>query len=493
MRFAAIGLAVAVVILGVGVAINDGSGPQTSLGNDDTSATTTPQRLSVGDDDDSSDTSPDTDGWMATTSTVAPQPSELSERPSVGDSPTSTTIGATPTTQAPTPRFTGPGVDAVTYQLNAAHTGGHIDPDLPDDIKLLWKRDLNASMSFPLIVGERIFAVGAPFSDTGGANPPIRLYAFDRRTGTDAWPSVEIGGGRSGFPMLYAFTAGLAYDSGRIYVVNYDGEVRAFNPATGDEMWSTTLPGIDAAGNNGVTSTPTAKNGHVYVVSPSKVFALAEGDGRILTRTVPGGGVKSSPAVSNDGVYVSVGAIDVYKLSPADGTPLWHMHAGDTAVAGGTTPVLFGDRLYARLGVPGYNDALGLSFPGDARVLDAATGAQQSNMRSVFTPAFRAGIGLFVDDNRVVAGRDLATDEVLWTYPEAEAAPLIVNDSVFLQSGDRRLVRLDLHSGEVKFSSAPDLVEGWPDENAPQWMQRGISEGRGVVAATSGMGLVVFG
>jgi outer membrane protein assembly factor BamB len=494
-RYAVASLVVAIVFVAVGVGLSGGKHDKTAVGNDDATVTTAPGQLSSSDEgmdgaNAAALSNGDASGRATTTSTVATQPSDESGDAPAPETTTSTTAERSTTTTAPK-NFAGPPVDSVAYQLNAAHTGGHVDPDLPDDLSLLWKRDLNASMSYPLIVGDRIFAVGAPY-DNG--NPPIRLYAFDRRTGSDAWPSVEVGQSHFYSTTNYAYTAGLAYDAGRIYVANYDGDVRAFDPATGNEVWSMTLPGIDASSGAGISSMPTAKDGRVYVVSPTKVFAVAEANGALLwTTPVSGGGMKSAPAVSGGAVYVSVGGLDVYKLSAADGSQLWRTLYGSGGVLGGTTPVVFGDKVYARFGVPGFAQSGALSFPGDCRVLDLATGVEESTINSVFTPAFRGGVGVFVSDTRVATGRDLATGATLWTYPEDQAAPLVVNDDVVMQTGDERLVRVDRRTGEVRFTSEPGLVSAWPDENAPEWMQHGLAEGRGVVAATWGSGLSVFG
>ena len=57
--------------------------------------------------------------------------------------------------------------------------------------------------------------------------------ALDARTGTTIW-SANVDG-------LFGF-ANAAYDSGKVFVVNFDAVVKAFDAATGTLLWSVLLP-----------------------------------------------------------------------------------------------------------------------------------------------------------------------------------------------------------------------------------------------------------
>ena len=106
-------------------------------------------------------------------------------------------------------------------------------------------------------------------------NYGTRLYALDQNTGQVTWGPIELGG-------TYWWSAS-AFDAGRLFVVNYSGVLRAFDPLRGTQIWSTQLPGQTT-----FTSPPTALQGVVYTSGTGldgTVYAVSESAGSWL---VPG-------------------------------------------------------------------------------------------------------------------------------------------------------------------------------------------------------------
>ena len=97
--------------------------------------------------------------------------------------------------------------------------------------------------------------------------------ALDARTGTTIW-SANVDG-------LFGF-ANAAYDSGKVFVVNFDAVVKAFDAATGTLLWSVFLPYPTAI----VSAAPIAVNGRVYVCGNGEfggdLYALDETNGAVL-------------------------------------------------------------------------------------------------------------------------------------------------------------------------------------------------------------------
>lgn len=122
------------------------------------------------------------------------------------------------------------GIDeSLTWQNNTVHDG--FDPASPliPPLTLKWSHDFSGSgvntISYPLIA-QGLVIVTTAATGNGYGNT---LVALDENTGTTVW-SVDI-------PGTYFFANG-AYDSGRVFVVNFDGLMKAFDAATG------TLPGV---------------------------------------------------------------------------------------------------------------------------------------------------------------------------------------------------------------------------------------------------------
>jgi outer membrane protein assembly factor BamB len=362
---------------------------------------------------------------------------------------------------------------AVAYQRDIAHTGGGADPAFPSQPGLLWDREMGGAVGYPLIAGGRAFVTVANSQPGASTVYGSKLYALDEHTGNVLWVADLEG--------MFSFSAA-AYEAGRVFAINHDGVLRAFDAVTGTPLWMTMLP--DGSVPQFLTA-PTAHNGFIYTSgfgNGGTVYAVRETDGALLWTQSVLSGMHSSPAVSDLGVYVSYACEQTYDLLPATGTLLWH-HAPSCYGGGGLTPALYGGRLYVR-------DEAGM----DPAILDALTGFPQGSFAAGPIPAFSKGRGFFVHPLLgPLEARDVITGATLWQDESSfSSAPIVVNDAVFV--GD-----LD---GVVHGIGASDGIEFWsagvgapilpPDEhNAVQLT--GLAEGGGVLLVPASSTLVAFG
>src|SRR5205814_10189575 len=144
-------------------------------------------------------------------------------------------------------------------------------------------------------------------------NYGTRLYALDENTGQILWGPTELGG-------TYWWSAS-AFDAGQLFVLNYNGLLRAFNPQSGAQLWSSQLPAQTA-----FTSPPTAPQGVVYVSGAGfggTLYAVSESTGAVLSTASVVNGDASSPALSDDGVFVAYTCPNIYKFDRSLTTQLW--------------------------------------------------------------------------------------------------------------------------------------------------------------------------
>src|SRR5207248_1936991 len=138
-----------------------------------------------------------------------------------------------------------------------------------------------------------------------------------------------------------------AFDAGQLFVLNYNGLLRAFNPQSGAQLWSSQLPAQTA-----FTSPPTALQGVVYVSGAGfggTLYAVSESTGAVLSTASVVNGDASSPALSDDGVFVAYTCPNIYKFDRSLTTQLWHYVApSGCSGGGGRTAVYFQGRVYAR-------------------------------------------------------------------------------------------------------------------------------------------------
>ena len=374
------------------------------------------------------------------------------------------------------------GSQAVAYQIDPAHTGFQSDGPTPPLVQR-WSRELGDSertISYPLIAEGKVFVLVDNGIDWG-----TNLYALDAATGATVWGPFQDKSHRFSF-------AGLAYDAGRIFVLNYDGFLRAFNAASGAIIWETYLGGEypDHRILWEFTSPPTAVGGTVYVTGAgfgAEVLAISQQDGTLKWFTAVNGGQHSSPAVSPSAVYVTFAGAATTALSPTTGQLLWQFRTAGGG--GGTTSVLFNNRLYVR----------DLVFRGH-KVLDALTGTQIAAVDEGAiggdppAPAFSGSMGYFSDTANGLKARDPVTLATLWTFngdSPINTAPIVVNGYVYVASYNGTLYALNAQTGTSVWSTSLGANFLQPDENNAE-MLTGFAAADGMLVVPAGNRLIAF-
>jgi outer membrane protein assembly factor BamB len=364
----------------------------------------------------------------------------------------------------PTPSPQPPLSQSVTFQIDYAHSGratvGSTGPTFPPSAT--WSRALNGTVSYPIIAGGKVFVT----TGTNATDPHAygtSLYALDLATGAVAWGPITI-------PGTYFFS-GAAYDQGRLFVANFDGVVRAFDPATGTLLWTTTVGYF-------ITTPPTAANGVLYL---GGMLALDETTGAVLWTAYTGSG-KNSPTVTSDGVFVSV-PCNVFKLDPLVGTALWH-YAGPCSGGGGKTAPYSNGKLYTR----------DYASSPQNQIFDAADGTRLGTFTAATIPAFseRAGFFLSVDiatNVTTLTAVDQASKDTMWTFQgdgNLTTPPIVIDGVVVIASSSGAVYALNASSGSVVWSGNTGMpISGADEQNANQLTGLGAGEGWLVVPAGS--------
>lgn len=374
---------------------------------------------------------------------------------------------------------------AVTYQINPSHTGAIDTPGLQPPLRVRWSIELGATVSYPLIAEGKVFVtVGDPnVSD-------VRLYALSAKTGRTVWGPIVL-------PKGHGWWANAAYQDGKVFVVVdsapdlfNQGRMVAYSAATGALLWSTPLPGQIL-----FDSPPTALNGLVYTAGAGlggTVYAVRQADGQVEWTADVLSGMSSSPAVTNEGVYVSYSCPQTYKFAPLSGTLLWH-HGGPCAGGGGSTPVVYGSSVYVRrIFASAYDDHDGL-------VLQSDTGQPQGlfypGSVGGATPAFDNGLGFFVQGGKITAQQASTLDPVWTAGDEAEpliTAPIVVNGVVYAGTEAGKLYGFDAATGSLRIVvhlGAPILPDAFTEYNHPT---TGLGAGEGLLVVPASSRLVAL-
>jgi outer membrane protein assembly factor BamB len=324
---------------------------------------------------------------------------------------------------------------AVSYLINPAHTDSVSGDALTPPLAKQWSRsDLGGTVSYPLIVGGRVFVtVQGPYGNTG-SSPPKWIYALDENTGATLW-SRSISG-------TYGF-ATAAYDNGTVFVLNYDGLLQGFDAATGTPGLS-----VQLTGQYGFDSPPTAANGIVYVLGAGyggTLYAVSESSGGVIwTSPLLNTGSESAPTLSSSSVFVSQ-SCQIYAYSTAAtnfGTSLWTKNYGCSGSSADTS-ALGPAGLYVR------NVNLGTT----GAIFDPASGSQTGSFSSSAPPSFSGGT-TYVLNSSTLSAVD-ASGNTLWTFTGdggLVTAPVVVNNDIYIGSKTGMLYAVDAGTGQSVWS-----------------------------------------
>ena len=379
---------------------------------------------------------------------------------------TALTLGLAPATG----NAADPAGVATAYQINAKHDGYSANGVAVPPLTEKWRRDLGQAVSYPVIADGKAF-VTVRTSDNYGTS----LFALDAATGQNVWGPVELGG-------TY-FWSGLTLGAGRVYTVNGDGEMTAFNMRTGRQVWK-----IDLPGQYSFSSEPTFRAGVVYTGgagSGGTLYAVDAGTGAINWTAGVANGDHSSPAVTATGVYVSYACEQSYRFAPATGELMW-VHSTGCSGGGGKTPVVAAGGLWVR-------EAENYDTP----VLNLNTGKK----KGVFgrygspAPAFLGTTGFFVSDGVLRASAAATPQTAIWTFEAPDrivSAPIVVNGFVYVATANGLLYAIDPATGESVWSTNVGTPINGPDEQNVSVPVTGLAAGQGILAVPASGQLVAY-
>jgi outer membrane protein assembly factor BamB len=310
---------------------------------------------------------------------------------------------------------------------------------------LLWKTLLRRMDGAPVVQEDELYAAaaGALFqldyggrtqwaSETGGqpftatlddkrvfvGSDKGILYAVTRRSGQSLWKYPTENGA--------AIQTRPAVGDGRVYFEANDNNVYAVSAANGQLKWKFVRPD----GSLGYSS-PVYDGGALYVAGESAVYRMDGADGKEAWHAFVGGKSLSTPALSEDTLFVGGDDCGLTALSRADGKMLW-------SFKGKPESDWFGPPLVARSRV------YVTTYAGHAYAVDAATGKQRWDYRlpgsALATPALDAKRNVLyvtsstTHDAPTLTALDARSGKRLWDYAlgSADGSPVVVGDRLYV-------------------------------------------------------------
>lgn len=169
-------------------------------------------------------------------------------------------------------------------------------------------------------------------------NGYLAAFAHSQFDGNTILACYTIGNGSvapslawsQGFGMVYADGSPPAIDGSRVFANSRGGILRAFDLATGTELWSYTVRGLGQA-----SALPVALDGKVYVqlfVDTPAMLCLDGATGAEVWKNQTSMGVAwSQPVVADGRVYLATDWAGIYAFATQVHTHAWPMYKNNTA------------------------------------------------------------------------------------------------------------------------------------------------------------------
>jgi outer membrane protein assembly factor BamB len=247
---------------------------------------------------------------------------------------------------------------------------------------------------------------------------------------------------------------------GRLYVVDTDATVSAFDANTGAKLWSASLAG-EKDGKSSLFGGGVSTNGPVVFATNGigDLAAINAENGAIIWKKRPAGPLRGAPTLSNDNAYVMTQDNQIYAVRQTDGEPQWN-ESGPVGVSG-----IFGVAAPAAAQgtvIAGYSTGeLSAYRYENGRTLWNDTLSRTAMSTSVSTltdidadPVIDRGRVFALGQGGRMAAYELVTGQRIWEINIAGiATPLVAGEWVFVLTDDAKLLAVARNSGKIRWIS----------------------------------------
>ena len=281
----------------------------------------------------------------------------------------------------------------------------------------------------------------------------------------------------------------------RLFVMDTEGAVTAFDAANGQRLWRTQLPDEREAGRAAFGGGVSVQDSRVFLTTGlGTVAALDPATGSVLWQIRRPTPLRAAPTVVGGRLFVTSQDSQLAALSALDGSELWQVNATiePAAILGAGAPAVA-----MNTAVAGF--ASGELFA--MRVENGRTVWQDQLARTGRTTALGALSGIaaspVIDNGRVFAighgGRmlalELATGQRVWEREFAGVhTPAVAGDWVFAVTVDAQLVALTRTDGKVRWVKQLDRWRNAKNrKGAIEWAGPLLAGGRLYVVSSRGV------
>ncbi len=287
---------------------------------------------------------------------------------------------------------------------------------------------------------------------------------------------------------------------GKLYVIDVDARVHAFDAAGGAELWNATIGtdrgevrtslfggGVSVAGNRLVATT-----------GAGDVAMLDTATGAVAWTVRPSGPMRGSPTLANGQIYVMTQDNQLFALAEADGAVLWQEAAalepgsvfGVGAPAAGQGTVVAG---FSSGELNAYRYENGRSLWNDALARTSISVAVATLTDVDANPVIDRGRVYALGKGGRMAAYELVSGQRLWELSIAGVStPWVAGEWVFAVTDEDRLLAVSRTTGKVRWiSQLPRYRKPNDKKGDIRWTGPILAGGRLILVSTLGSMLQV--
>jgi len=365
-------------------------------------------------------------------------------------------------------------------------------PTLGDRIPILTRAESGASTSedmagIAVIIPDPI--ANASWNQPGGnAAKAIGHVAF-----TDS-PSRAWTASIAGASTRVRLAAAPVVDQGRLYVIDTEGVVSAFDTSNGARVWSTSLK-VEGDGRTSVFGGGVSVQGdRVFATNGvGEVAALDTKDGSIVWRVKPAGPLRGAPTLAFGEVYVMSQDNQLFALAQSDGAVAWNEAGtiGQAGVFGVAAPAAGQGTIVA-----GYSSGELIAYRYEnGRNLWSDALARTSISTSVSTlsdidadPIIDRGRVYAVGQGGRMAAYELVTGQRIWELNIAGiSTPTIAGEWIFVLTDEAQMLCISRSTGKVRWMTQLQRFRNEKGKKGQiNWTGPVLAGGRLIIANTEG-------
>ncbi len=283
-------------------------------------------------------------------------------------------------------------------------------------------------------------------------------------------------------------------NDGRVYVVDTDARVSAFDATSGARLWSTVID-VEGDGQSSLFGGGVSASGTMVFATNGvgDIAALAADTGALVWKKRPAGPLRGAPTLSNGNAYVMTQDNQIYALRQSDGEAQWN-EAGPIATSG-----IFGVGAPAAAQgtvIAGYSSGELAAYRyenGRSLWTDTLSRTAMSTSVSTLTdidadPVIDRGRVFALGKGGRMASYELVTGQRIWEINIAGiATPVSSGEWVFVLTDEAKLLCVARSSGKIRWIAKLQRYDNEEKKKGPiSWQGPVLAGGRLITVNSRG-------